>query len=128
MDFGKIEHVNFTVSDPKATADMLCALFAWRIRWEGAAISGGYTVHVGSGDDYLALYSGPAGRPTPPQDNYAQLGGLNHVGVVVADLEACEARVRAAGLSPHSHADYAPGRRFYFHDGDGVEYEVVSYA
>ncbi|MGJ8556368.1 MAG: VOC family protein, partial [Sulfitobacter geojensis] len=26
-----------------------------------------------------------------------------------------------------NHADYEPGRRFYFHDTDGVEFEVVQY-
>jgi hypothetical protein len=30
-------------------------------------------------------------------------------------------------LRPFAHADYAPGRRFYFLDPDGIEYEVVSY-
>jgi hypothetical protein len=28
---------------------------------------------------------------------------------------------------PFSHDDYDPGRRFYFLDPDGIEYEVVSY-
>ncbi len=32
------------------------------------------------------------------------------------------------GSQTHSHADYEPGRRFYFHDEDGIEFEVVSYA
>ena len=53
--------------------------------------------------------------------------GLNHVGVVVDDLEATEQAVIAAGLEPFNHGNYEPGRRFYFLDGDGVEYEVVSY-
>ena len=39
-----------------------------------------------------------------------------------------EARVSAAGLIPFNHGDYEPGRRFYFLDPDGIEYEVVSYA
>ena len=128
MSAGRIEHVNYTVSDPKATAAMLIDLFGWHIRWEGEAISGGYTVHVGSDDDYVAVYSGPSGQQDPAQDNYAQLGGLNHLGVVVDDLDACEKRVIAAGMKPINHGDYEPGRRFYFHDGDGIEYEVVSYA
>jgi len=54
--------------------------------------------------------------------------GLNHIALVVDDLGAVEKRVRAEGLEPHNYGDYAPGRRFYFHDTDGVEYEVVSYA
>jgi len=43
-------------------------------------------------------------------------------------LEAVEARVKAEGFVPHNHADYEPGRRFYFDGPDGIEYEVVSYS
>ena len=38
----------------------------------------------------------------------------------VDDLAATEARVVAAGLIPFAHGDYAPGRRFYFLDPDGI--------
>ncbi|MEC7669548.1 MAG: VOC family protein, partial [Pseudomonadota bacterium] len=31
-------------------------------------------------------------------------------------------------LIPHNHADYEPGKRFYFDTPDGIEIEVVSYA
>ena len=36
-------------------------------------------------------------------------------------------RAVAAGLTPFSHGDYDPGRRFYVLDPDGIEYEIVSY-
>lgn len=52
---------------------------------------------------------------------------LNHVAVVVDDLDAAEARVAEAGLTPFNHSDYKPGRRFYFFDPNGIEFEVVSY-
>ncbi len=42
--------------------------------------------------------------------------------------DAAEARVRDAGYEPFNHGAYEPGRRFYFLDPDGIEYEVVSYA
>lgn len=126
----QLEHVNVTVSDPKATAQMLIDLFDWHIRWEGGAMGGtGYTVHVGTDDSYVAVYSGPGEQAVPKQDaSYVTRGGLNHIGVVVHDLDAVEARVKELGLTPHSHGDYEPGKRFYFHDKDGVEIEVVSYA
>lgn len=127
----QLEHVNITVSDPKRTAQMLIDLFGWHIRWEGSAMAGaGYTVHVGSEDSYVAVYSGSDPAQTVPKEDasYQTRGGLNHIGVVVADLDAVEDRVKAMGLTPHSHADYEPGRRFYFHDLDGVEIEVISYA
>lgn len=123
-----LEHVNLTVSNPAATAAWLQDVFGWRVRWEGAAMNGlGHTYHVGDDDTYVALYS-PASPKANPETNYDTVGGLNHVAVVTDDLEAVEERVKAAGFDAHSHANYEPGRRFYFHDGDGIEYEVVSYA
>lgn len=127
----RLEHVNLTVRDPRKTAQMLQDVFGWTIRWEGAALNGqGYTVHVGGKDDYLAIYSGPNPDQTVPKagDSYRTRGGLNHIGIVVNDLDAALAKVAAMGFATHSHADYEPGRRFYFHDADGVEFEVVSYA
>ena len=54
-------------------------------------------------------------------------GHVNHVGIVVDDLDEIEQRVRSVGLEPHMHAHYEPGRRFYFYDDTGLEIEVVSY-
>ena len=126
---GRLEHVNVTVADPDATAAMLADLFGWRIRWSGAAIHGGRTIHVGGEHDYLAIYSGPGGKPDGRAgDSYRTIGGLNHVGVTVDDLDAAEARLRARGYEPHRHADYEPGRRFYFREENGIEFEVVCYA
>ena len=125
---GRLEHLNVTVKDPDATAAMLGDLFGWRIRWSGDAIHGGRSVHVGGPDSYLALYTGPGNQAQTEADNsYLMRGGLNHIGVVVADLDAVEAAVKARGYTPHSHADYEPGRRFYFHEENGIEIEVVAY-
>lgn len=126
----RLEHVNVTVPDPKATAQMLIDLFGWHIRWEGAGMAGaGYTVHVGTDTDYLALYSGSGELADMKADqSYLLRGGLNHIGVVVDDLEATEQKVKDLGFKPHSHYDYEPGKRFYFYDRDGLEIEVVSYA
>ena len=46
---------------------------------------------------------------------------------VVDDLAATEQRVIAAGLKPFNHGHYEPGRRFYFLDHDGIEFEIVAY-
>ncbi len=124
-----LEHVNLTVTNPEKTASMLCKLFGWHIRWQGEAKDGGRSIHVGSHTSYLAIYS----RETPATqtyNNYVTVGGLNHVGIVVDDLDELEAKVIASGYKPRAHADYEPGRRFYFYDEDedDVEYEVISYA
>lgn len=121
-----IEHVNLTVRDPARTAALLSIIFGWHIRWQGPARDGGFTIHCGSKDHYVALYTG---RDTAYTDrDFAKGQPFNHVGVQVDDLDATEARVIATGLIPFSHDDNNPGRRFYFFDPDGIEYEVVSYA
>jgi catechol 2,3-dioxygenase-like lactoylglutathione lyase family enzyme len=124
MEQAKIEHVNLTVSDPERTAALLMRLFGWHIRWQGPARSGGWVIHVGSDQHYLAVYSKPrSGYP----EGFARMGPLNHIGIGVDDLDAIEARVIEAGLTPFNHGDYEPGRRFYFLDPDGIEFEIVSY-
>jgi len=122
----RIEHVNVTVSDPDRAARLMAALFGWHVRWQGPARDGGRTIHVGSDDHYIALYTGRGATYTA--DDFAKGQPLNHIGVEVEDLAAAEARVVAAGLRPFGHDTYDPGRRFYFLDPDGIEYEVVSYA
>jgi len=126
MSEAKLEHINVTVSDPLATAALLVYLFDWQIRWQGDAIQGGFSVHVGGDASYLALYSRSSNNKRS-SDPHNQLLGLNHLGIVVDDLNAVEKKVFAAGLKTHSHADYEPGQRFYFEDNDGLEIEVISY-
>ncbi len=124
MTSATLEHVNYTVKDAEATSAKLCDIFRWKLRWKGPSKAGGTSVHIGTDDRHLALYtpreSGSVDAPTHPQ--------LNHIGVLVDNLEEIELRVIAAGYQPHSHQVYDPGRRFYFHDENGIEYEVVSYS
>lgn len=126
MDSANLEHVNLTVSNPERTAKQLCELFGWRIRWQGDSAMGGRTVHVGRDDAYLALYS-PGKTARRNGASYVTRGSLNHIGVVVNDLDATEKRILAAGFKTHNHDDYEPGRRFYFNDHDDIEFEVVHY-
>lgn len=126
MSKARLEHVNITVSDPKRSADLLCVLFDWDIRWQGPSSKGGSSVHVGSGDTYIALYSATS-QDRQCEPSYTAAGGLNHVAVVVDDLELAGQRVREQGYAPYILEEYEPGRRFYFRDEDGIEFEVVSY-
>ena len=123
MPQATLEHVNVTVSDPKRTADLLCTLFDWKIRWQGPSKAGGHTVHVGTDDSYVAVYA-----YAPGAEGVSDNGRLNHIGVLVDDLDATETRVEEAGYQPRSHGNYEPGRRFYFDDHDGIEFEVISYS
>jgi glyoxylase I family protein len=122
MSQGRIEHVNLTVTDVDRSAAFFEELLGWRQRWRGAAMNGGETIHVGEETTYLALY-------TDGGDHSGQKKGrpMNHDGLLVDELDAAEQVVRAHGLEPWGHDDYDPGRRFYFFDWDGIEFEVVSY-
>jgi catechol 2,3-dioxygenase-like lactoylglutathione lyase family enzyme len=124
MPTGQLEHVNISVSDPARTADLLDKLAGWQRRWEGPAMNGGHTIHCGTEDAYVALYTNPqiAG-------GFAKGAPMNHIGISVDDLDVAERVVVDAGLEPFSHSNYQPGpRSFYFFDWDHIEWEVVSYA
>jgi catechol 2,3-dioxygenase-like lactoylglutathione lyase family enzyme len=123
MPSGFLEHANITVSDPERSAALLEKLCGWHERWRGPSQMGGWTIHVGNDRDYLAVYTTGAAVTK----RYAKSAPLNHVGLVVDDLDEAERIVIEAGLEPFSHADYEPGRRFYFFDWDGIEFEMVSY-
>ena len=109
MPIGRLEHTNISVTDPDRSAALLIDLLGWEERWRGESKMGGRSIHVGEKHDYIALYTG------------------NHVAFTVDDLDAAEKVVTFYGLKPFGHDDYEPGRRFYFFDWDGIEFEVVSY-
>jgi len=123
MAQGRIEHVNLTVSDIERSAALFEKMLGWKQRWRGPAQRGGETIHVGEENTYLALYNDGA-------EHARQSKGkpMNHVGLLVDDLDAAEKVVTESGLTPFGHDDYEPGRRFYFFDWDGIEFEMVSYA
>jgi catechol 2,3-dioxygenase-like lactoylglutathione lyase family enzyme len=121
-----IEHVNITVGDPDRTAAMLEAVFGWKERWRGPSQLGGRTIHVGTESHYLAVYAEEGSDGSAK--SHIKGVPLNHIGIQVDDLDAVEAKVIQQGLTPFSHGDYEPGRRFYFFDEDGIEFEIVSYA
>ena len=122
----RLEHTNYTVSNIEATAAWMIELFGWHIRWQGDSKALGQSIHVGTTDHYLALYQEKTSQP-PKEISYHTIGGLNHIAVVVDDIETMRQRVKDAGFVPGEHYGYEPGQRFYFDDHDGIEYEVVQY-
>ena len=121
MPQGQIEHVNISVSDIERSAAFFEKLLGWKPRWRGRTMDGGETIHVGDFATYLALHTGGAVQ------GHSDRGVLNHVGLLVDDLAAADQVVQDHGMKPFGHDDYEPGRRFYFFDWDGIEFEVVSY-
>lgn len=120
----RIEHVNITTTHPERMTALLERLCGWHRRWEGPAINDGHSIHFGGERDYVALYTQKEGAESP----FPKGAPLNHIGVEVGDIDAAEKVVIDAGLEPFNHGDYEPGRRFYFFDWDGIEWEVISYA
>jgi catechol 2,3-dioxygenase-like lactoylglutathione lyase family enzyme len=121
----RLEHINLTVRDTEATAGILSKLFDWKIRWAGPAKDEGQTIHLGGEDTYLALYSHDEKHTT--KTSHKTITHLNHIGIVVDDLDSIEQKVKANGFIPYNYGDYEPGRRFYFDLEDGIEIEVLSY-
>jgi hypothetical protein len=93
----QLKHLNIIVSDPDKTAAWMYEVFDWPVPWQGPALGSGRSVHVGSEASYVALYCSNEAIDAAP-DSYHCLSGLNHIGVVVADLDLVEAQVRKAGL------------------------------
>ena len=122
MPKGSIEHVNLTVSDIHRSAKLFTDLLEWNQRWRGPAQNGGETIHLGTETGYFALYTDGTGHAGQRKGR-----PLNHVGLLVDDLAEAERVVAAHGLTPFGHGDYEPGRRFYFFDWDGIEFELVNY-
>jgi len=122
MPKGQLEHANLSVTQPERSAELFKQLLGWHERWKGPSQLNGWTIHVGNETTYLALYTGDHVK-----GEYSKGQPLNHVGLLVDDLDEAERIVVAAGLEPYGHDDYEPGKRFYFFDWDGIEFEIVSY-
>ena len=122
----RLEHVNETSPNPQKTATWIQKVFDSSIRREGETQDNGYSIQIGDADSYIAIYK-PGLKIAPYQRSYAMSGHVNHVGIIVDDLDEIEQLVRSVGFKPHMHANYEPGRRFYFYDETGPEIEAVSY-
>ena len=119
----RLEHVNISSSDPDRLADLIAQITGWTRRWEGPAMAGGRTIHLGDAQAYLAIYTNP-----DVAAGFGKGAPMNHIGIAVSDLDAAEKLVAEAGLRPFNQGQYDPGpRSFYFIDWDGIEFEVVSY-
>lgn len=127
MAHATLEHINYCTPDSLKTAAWMADVFGWKIRWQGDGGEGGRTIHMGGEHHYLALHC-PSKKLQPWRKDYAMVGQMNHIGVLVNNLDETEEKVKSAGFTPVSHADYEPGRRFYFYDDAGVEFEVISYS
>lgn len=124
-----LEHANITVPDVEDAARFLQTLDpAFEIRHAGVGDDGLRWMHIGTQTSYFALRDVPPANSSeaPVHDMYRI--GVNHLGVVVKDIEAVAARLRTAGYEELSPGEAHPHRaRAYFLDGAGFEWELIEY-
>lgn len=122
----RLEHANITVRNLERAASFITtALPEFRIR--GGDKSGRESwLHVGTDDSYISLTHSPDAL-TGKRKPYADLG-VNHIGVVVEDVESVIARLLSAGYRQSSGTEVTPWRkRYYFLDDDDLEWEFIEY-
>ncbi len=126
MTANYLEHVNITVKNPEDSAELLCRLFDWYIRWQGESLDVGRTVHVGNDTSYIAFYTQPDAVENGCE-SYATMRMTNHLAIVVDEFYLIRERVMEEGLKMGEIHLYEPGKRFYFFTPDNLEIEVVKY-
>ena len=122
MDYRQ-DHIHLRTADPTATAqfyiDMFGAIPAGQVM-NGAALR----VMVNLGGLLMFIEQVPPETPAPPP---APFRGIEHIGVLVADVDAAAAELRGKGakfvVEPRSPA---PGIKIAFLEGpDGVRIEIL---
>ena len=124
-----LEHANVTVPDIDAAIEFLRVLDPdLRVRQDALAADGYRWAHVAFGESYIALQEPHVGSdPNDDRRPYKDYG-VNHLGLVVEDLDAVVKRLEAGdyrrGIPGEEHRHR---RRVYFHDSAGMEWELVEY-
>ena len=122
MDY-RLDHIHLRTADPRTTAqfyiDMFGAVPAGEVM-NGAALR----VMVNLGGLLMFIEQVPPETAAPPP---APFRGIEHIGLLVADVEVAAAELRAKGakfvVEPRSPA---PGVKIAFLEGpDGVRIEIL---
>ena len=124
-----LEHVNITVIDvDEAIRFLQTAMPDWKVRADVSSKESDCRrwVHLGTDTSYIAIEDRGAtekGKHEPYVDP-----GVNHMGLVVKDIDAVSKRLTDAGYTEGlSSPDNLNRRRIYFYDADGNEYEFIEY-
>jgi len=122
----RIEHANITVCDmEKAVRFITTALPHFRGRGRDQSGHDAW-LHVGTDETYIALTHSPHAAKDK-RIAYQDLG-VNHVGIVVSDIDDLVARLEAAGYQQDSQPEVSRWRkRYYFLDEDNLQWEFIQY-
>jgi hypothetical protein len=131
MNPSRLEHLNVTLTDlDRATRALRAIVPEWSVRGTGTWDDGaGHAVewrHVGDDFQYLSLYETP-----PGQTLHAAGSGVafNHLALVVDDLDATLARLRAVGI-PLDHIGGSTEHRrsaYVVIEPERLQIELVAY-
>jgi hypothetical protein len=124
-----LEHANVTVRRLDAAVQFLqTALPTWRVRGEGRMDWFGkpiHWLHIGNDLHYIALQGGGVGDGLHWQSHAV---GVKHLGIVVPDLAALQARLQAAGHLPDHPGGRHPHRQSLYYQADElVQIEFMQY-
>lgn len=106
---GRLDYIELPASDIAATKQFYGAVFGWRF--------------TDYGPDYVAFDSDGREGGFNAERRVVREGGPLVV-LFAAELDAMEARVKAAGAEILSHHEFPGGRRFHFRDPNGNEIAV----
>ena len=131
MNPSRLEHLNVTLTDlDRATRALQAILPNWSVRgggtWQDEA---GHQVawrHVGDDFQYIALYETPPGRTLSASGSRS---AFNHLCLVVDDLDATLARLRALGV-PLDHIGGSTEHRrsaYVMIEPERLQIELVAY-
>ena len=125
----RIEHANITVPDIDAAGDFLTTIFPdLEVMHEATAPTGVRWMHLGVGETYLALESPHDNTRSATLNPRYQNYGINHLGLIVEDMDAAKARLEAKGYREGHIPEVTPARiQWYFYDSAGMEWELVEY-
>lgn len=123
----RLEHANLTcASIDEMLAFVQAAAPDWTVRGEDRPVAETRRwLHVGDDETYLALEEREPNSPSP-HVTYEH-HGLNHLGMVVDDMAALDARMEAGGYRRGAMWDNDVRLRHYWFDPDGNEWEFVEY-
>jgi hypothetical protein len=128
MNPSRLEHLNVTLTDlDRATRALQAIVPEWSVRgagtWEDGADGTHAWRHVGDDFQYLSLYE------TPPGRTLRASGAFNHLALVVDDLDAALARLRALDI-PLDHIGGSTEHRrsaYVMIEPERLQIELVAY-
>jgi catechol 2,3-dioxygenase-like lactoylglutathione lyase family enzyme len=125
----QFDHVNVTVADIERSAEFLRVAFPhFKRRGGGEGEFGGMKtawMHLGTDEMYVSLNQTSVVK-TSERDGSKE-SGINHVGFIVVDVDAVQAKYEPAGFKVSPMNEQPARKRLYVTDHDNIMWEFVQY-